>query len=61
MSLAGCDQHFVNEAIDLALFVERFPDGQRKVTEILVKQSDLMAQRANTAVTYGYKAASART
>jgi hypothetical protein len=41
MSLASCDQQFVNEAIDLALFVERFPDGQRKVTQILAKQPDL--------------------
>jgi Flp pilus assembly CpaF family ATPase len=41
MSLAGCDQQFVNEAIDLALFVERLPDGQRKVTQILAKQPDL--------------------
>ena len=40
MSLAGCDRQFVNEAIDLALFVERLPDGQRKVTQILAKQSD---------------------
>jgi Flp pilus assembly CpaF family ATPase len=40
MSLAGCDQQFVNEAIDLALFVQRLPDGQRKVTQILAKQSD---------------------
>ena len=39
-SLAGCDQQFVNEAIDLALFVERLPDGQRKVTQILAKQGD---------------------
>jgi Flp pilus assembly CpaF family ATPase len=41
MSLAGCDQQFINEAVDLAVFVERFPDGQRRVTEILVKQPDL--------------------
>jgi Flp pilus assembly CpaF family ATPase len=41
MSLAGCDQQFVNEAIDVALLVERFPAGQRKVTEIIAKQRDL--------------------
>jgi Flp pilus assembly CpaF family ATPase len=40
MSLAWCDQQFVNEALDLALFVERFDDGQRRVTEILVKEKD---------------------
>ena len=40
MSLAGCDQEFVNEALDLALFVERFDDGQRRVTEIFAKQKD---------------------
>jgi Flp pilus assembly CpaF family ATPase len=40
MSLAGCNQEFVNEAVDLALFVERFDDGQRRVTEILAKQKD---------------------
>jgi pilus assembly protein CpaF len=40
MSLAGCNQEFVNEALDLALFVERFDDGRRRVTEILAKQKD---------------------
>jgi Flp pilus assembly CpaF family ATPase len=40
MSLAGCNQGFVNEALDLALFVERFDDGQRRVTEILAKQKN---------------------
>jgi len=30
----------VNEALDLALFVERFDDGQRRVTEIFAKQKD---------------------
>jgi Flp pilus assembly CpaF family ATPase len=41
MSLAGCDEQFVNEAIDLAIFVERFRDGQRRVTEIIAKRPDL--------------------
>jgi Flp pilus assembly CpaF family ATPase len=40
MSLAGCNQDFVNEALDLVLFVERFTDGRRRVTEILAKQKD---------------------
>jgi Flp pilus assembly CpaF family ATPase len=40
MSLASCNQEFVNEALDLALFVERFDDGQRRVTEILAKQKN---------------------
>jgi len=40
-SLADCDQQFVNEAVDLLIFVQRFPDGQRRVTEMLAKQRDL--------------------
>ena len=40
MSLAGCNQEFVNEALDLALFVERFDDGRRRVTEIFAKERD---------------------
>jgi Flp pilus assembly CpaF family ATPase len=40
MSLASCDQAFVNEALDLALFVERLDDGSRRVTAILAKQKD---------------------
>ncbi|MGO9263999.1 MAG: ATPase, T2SS/T4P/T4SS family [Candidatus Binataceae bacterium] len=40
MSLASCNQEFVNEALDLVLFVERFEDGSRRVTEILAKQKD---------------------
>jgi len=40
MSFAGCNQEFVNEALDLALFVERFDDGQRRVTEVLAKQKN---------------------
>jgi pilus assembly protein CpaF len=40
MSLASCNQEFVNEALDLVLFVERFDDGSRRVTEILAKQRD---------------------
>jgi Flp pilus assembly CpaF family ATPase len=47
-SLAGCDQQFVNEAIDLAIFVERFPDGQRRVTEILTRQQDSSWTGAST-------------
>jgi type IV secretion system protein VirB11 len=49
MSLAGCDQQFVNEAVDLAIFVERFPDGHRKVTQILAKQPDLTWASGRTA------------
>lgn len=40
MSLAECNQQFVNEALDLALFVERVADGRRQVTEILARQKD---------------------
>jgi len=40
MSLASCNQEFVNEALDLVLFVERFDDGSRRITEILAKQRD---------------------
>jgi Flp pilus assembly CpaF family ATPase len=32
--LAGCDQEFIREAIDLVLYIERMPDGRRVVTEI---------------------------
>ncbi len=32
--LAGCDQEFIHEAIDLVLCIERMPDGCRVVTEI---------------------------
>jgi Flp pilus assembly CpaF family ATPase len=34
MSLAGCDYEFVKEAVDLAVFLQRMPDGRRAVTEI---------------------------
>jgi len=40
MSLASCNQEFVNEALDLVLFVERCENGSRRVTEILAKQRD---------------------
>ena len=32
--LAQCDQQFIREALDLAVFIERQPDGRRAVTEI---------------------------
>ncbi len=40
MSLASCNQEFVNEVLDLVLFVERCDDGSRRVTEIRAKQKD---------------------
>jgi Flp pilus assembly CpaF family ATPase len=47
-SLAGCTEEFVNEAIELAVFVERFSDGQRRVTENLVKRQDSSGASART-------------
>jgi Flp pilus assembly CpaF family ATPase len=32
--LAQCDQQFIREALDVAVFIERMPDGRRQVTEI---------------------------
>jgi Flp pilus assembly CpaF family ATPase len=34
MSLANCDREFVREAVDVVLFIERMPNGQRTVTQI---------------------------